>query len=145
MGIEEGINNRTDDLIGLWSCGLVVIPRGSCEDASELPLAHVPILKFSCVQVLWRALCEANWRAEQYRIHRRFDLQGSRCGQTTEKPEGEIDETTTLKDLDLNFKFRLQMSWYQELIKIQEHQVEVVALSTLPSKPSKRRRNSLKN
>ncbi|XP_073286005.1 phosphatidylinositol 4-phosphate 5-kinase 1-like [Primulina huaijiensis] len=52
-----------------------------------------------------------------YRIHKRFDLKGSSHGRSTEKPEGEIDETTTLKDLDLNFVFRLQTSWYQELMK----------------------------
>ncbi len=51
-----------------------------------------------------------------YRIHRRFDLKGSSHGRSTDKPEGEIDETTTLKDLDLNYVFRLQGNWYQELI-----------------------------
>ncbi|VVA13672.1 PREDICTED: phosphatidylinositol 4-phosphate [Prunus dulcis] len=33
------------------------------------------------------------------------------------KPEGEIDEITTLKDLDLNFVFRLQGKWFQDLMK----------------------------
>ncbi|VVA13674.1 Hypothetical predicted protein [Prunus dulcis] len=52
-----------------------------------------------------------------YRIHRRFDLKGSSHGRTTDKPEGEIDEITTLKDLDLNFVFRLQGKWFQDLMK----------------------------
>lgn len=51
------------------------------------------------------------------RIHRRFDLKGSSYGRATDKREGEIDETTTLKDLDLNFVFRLKSNWFQELIK----------------------------
>ncbi|BBG95673.1 hypothetical protein Prudu_004284 [Prunus dulcis] len=50
-------------------------------------------------------------------IHRRFDLKGSSHGRTTDKPEGEIDEITTLKDLDLNFVFRLQGKWFQDLMK----------------------------
>lgn len=53
-----------------------------------------------------------------YRIHKRFDLKGSSHGRSIDKPEGEIDETTTLKDLDLNFTFRLQKSWFQELIRL---------------------------
>lgn len=51
-----------------------------------------------------------------YRIHKRFDLKGSSHGRTTDKPEGEIDETTTLKDLDLNYVFRLEKSLFQKLI-----------------------------
>ncbi|CAL5330585.1 unnamed protein product [Camellia sinensis] len=50
----------------------------------------------------------------EYPIHRRFDLKGSSHGRTTDKPEAEIDATTTLKDLDLNFIFRLQKVWFQE-------------------------------
>ncbi|KAH0933979.1 hypothetical protein HID58_011096 [Brassica napus] len=47
-------------------------------------------------------------------IHRRFDLKGSSHGRLTTKPESEIDPNTTLKDLDLNFIFRLQKNWFQE-------------------------------
>ncbi|GAV76221.1 PIP5K domain-containing protein/MORN domain-containing protein [Cephalotus follicularis] len=64
-----------------------------------------------------RFIVMGNLFCSEYRIHRRFDLKGSSHGRTTDKPEGEIDETTTLKDLDLNFVFRLQRSWFQELIK----------------------------
>ncbi|XP_050206970.1 phosphatidylinositol 4-phosphate 5-kinase 1 [Mercurialis annua] len=64
-----------------------------------------------------RFIVMGNLFCSEYRIHRRFDLKGSSHGRTTDKSEGEIDETTTLKDLDLNFVFRLQQNWYQELIK----------------------------
>ncbi|KAG8378319.1 hypothetical protein BUALT_Bualt08G0125100 [Buddleja alternifolia] len=64
-----------------------------------------------------RFIVMGNLFCSEYRIHRRFDLKGSSHGRTTDKPEDEIDETTTLKDLDLNFKFRLQTNWYQELLK----------------------------
>ncbi|XP_057520202.1 phosphatidylinositol 4-phosphate 5-kinase 6-like [Amaranthus tricolor] len=50
-------------------------------------------------------------------IHRRFDLKGSWHGRTTDKPESEIDPTTTLKDLDLNYLFRLQRFWFQEFCR----------------------------
>lgn len=59
-----------------------------------------------------------NLFCSEYRIHRRFDLKGSSHGRTTDKLKGDIDETTTLKDLDLNYVFRLQTNWYQELIKL---------------------------
>ncbi|KAF2296760.1 hypothetical protein GH714_001716 [Hevea brasiliensis] len=68
-------------------------------------------------EVKTRFIVMGNLFCSEYRIHRRFDLKGSSHGRTTDKPEGEIDETTTLKDLDLNFVFRLQRNWYQELIK----------------------------
>ncbi|CAN1254307.1 Phosphatidylinositol 4-phosphate 5-kinase 6 [Linum perenne] len=43
----------------------------------------------------------------EHAIHRRFDLKGSSHGRITSKPESEIDASTTLKDLDLNFLLRL--------------------------------------
>ena len=58
-----------------------------------------------------------NLFCSEYQIHRRFDLKGSSHGRTTDKPAEEIDETTTLKDLDLNYVFRLQQSRFQEFIK----------------------------
>ncbi|KAG4377599.1 hypothetical protein AAZX31_18G151000 [Glycine max] len=57
-----------------------------------------------------------NLFCSEYQIRRRFDLKGSSHGQTTYKTK-EIDETTTLKDLDLNFVFRLQNNWFQDFIK----------------------------
>ncbi|CAN1240229.1 Phosphatidylinositol 4-phosphate 5-kinase 1 [Linum grandiflorum] len=64
-----------------------------------------------------RFIVMGNLFCSEYRIHRRFDLKGSSHGRATNKSEGEIDETTTLKDLDLNFVFRVQQNWYQELMK----------------------------
>lgn len=71
-----------------------------------------------------RFIVMGNLFCSEYRIHKRFDLKGSRHGRRTEKPDIEIDETTTLKDLDLNFAFRLQRNWYQELIKQIERDCE---------------------
>ncbi|CAH9083669.1 unnamed protein product [Cuscuta epithymum] len=71
-----------------------------------------------------RFIVMGNLFCSEYRIHRRFDLKGSSHGRTTSKPEAEIDETTTLKDLDLNYVFRLQQNWYQELIKQIERDCE---------------------
>jgi 1-phosphatidylinositol-4-phosphate 5-kinase len=53
----------------------------------------------------------------EYRIHKRFDLKGSSHGRKPDKLEGEIDEKTTLKDLDLHFVFSLERSWFNELIR----------------------------
>ncbi|KAL2513216.1 Phosphatidylinositol 4-phosphate 5-kinase 2 [Abeliophyllum distichum] len=64
-----------------------------------------------------RFIVTGNLFCSEYRIHRRFDLKGSSHGRTSDKSDGEIDETITLKDLDLNFVFRLQSYWYQELIE----------------------------
>ncbi|KAM7260426.1 hypothetical protein ACFE04_016167 [Oxalis oulophora] len=64
-----------------------------------------------------RFIVMGNLFCSEYRIHRRFDLKGSSHGRTTNKPEEETDETTTLKDLDLNYVFRLQKNRFQELIK----------------------------
>ncbi|XP_077241680.1 phosphatidylinositol 4-phosphate 5-kinase 6-like [Tasmannia lanceolata] len=64
-----------------------------------------------------RFVIMGNLFCSEYSIHRRFDLKGSSHGRVTDKPEAEIDENTTLKDLDLNFIFRLQKSWFQELLR----------------------------
>ncbi|KAG1331826.1 hypothetical protein COCNU_02G017940 [Cocos nucifera] len=61
-----------------------------------------------------RFVIMGNLFCSEFAVHRRFDLKGSSHGRTTTKPESEIDEYTTLKDLDLNFIFRLQGSLFQE-------------------------------
>ncbi|WJX53790.1 Phosphatidylinositol 4-phosphate 5-kinase 2 [Trifolium repens] len=62
-----------------------------------------------------RFIVMGNVFCSEYRIHKRFDLKGSSHGRITDKPREEIDETTTLKDLDLDLAFRLEQSWFQEL------------------------------
>ncbi|KAL2339836.1 hypothetical protein Fmac_007776 [Flemingia macrophylla] len=71
-----------------------------------------------------RFIVMGNLFCSEYPIHRRFDLKGSSHGRTTNKALEEIDETTTLKDLDLNFVFRLQKNWFQDLIKQIERDCE---------------------
>ncbi|KAA8517981.1 hypothetical protein F0562_015455 [Nyssa sinensis] len=61
-----------------------------------------------------RFIIMGNLFCSEYTIHRRFDLKGSSLGRMTDKAEAEIDATTILKDLDLNFLFRLQKTWFQE-------------------------------
>ncbi|VFQ63557.1 unnamed protein product [Cuscuta campestris] len=63
-----------------------------------------------------RFIVMGNMFYSKYRIHRRFDVKGSSYGRSTDKPEGHVDETTTLKDLDLNLVFHLQRSRFEELI-----------------------------
>ncbi|KAE8683175.1 Phosphatidylinositol 4-phosphate 5-kinase 5 [Hibiscus syriacus] len=58
-----------------------------------------------------------NLFCSDYAIHQRFDLKGSFQGRTTAKPESELDPTTTLKDLDLNYIFRLPKLWFQEFCR----------------------------
>ncbi|QHO46632.1 Phosphatidylinositol 4-phosphate 5-kinase [Arachis hypogaea] len=53
----------------------------------------------------------------KYNTHRRYDLKGSSLGWTTDKLETELSETTILKDLDLNFIFRLQPSRFEEFYR----------------------------
>ncbi|XP_077224341.1 phosphatidylinositol 4-phosphate 5-kinase 1-like [Tasmannia lanceolata] len=64
-----------------------------------------------------RFIVMGNLFCSEYCIHKRFDLKGSSHGRSADKADGDIDETTTLKDLDLNYVFRLQRSWYRELIR----------------------------
>lgn len=81
-------------------------------------MPHASVLDFLLfVENQIRFIVMGNLFCSEYPIHRRFDLKGSSHGRTTDKPEEDIDETTTLKDLDLNFVFRVQRNWFQELIK----------------------------
>ncbi|KAG6694423.1 hypothetical protein I3842_09G047700 [Carya illinoinensis] len=69
------------------------------------------------IQKKVRFIIMGNLTCTEYSIHRRYDLKGSSLGRTTDKSETEIDDTTILKDLDLNFIFRLQKSWFQEFCR----------------------------
>ncbi|KAJ4705011.1 putative Phosphatidylinositol-4-phosphate 5-kinase [Melia azedarach] len=63
----------------------------------------------------FRFVVMGNMFCTELRIHRRFDLKGSSLGRSTETIE--IDENTTLKDLDLNYSFYLEPSWREALLK----------------------------
>ncbi|OAY42751.1 phosphatidylinositol 4-phosphate 5-kinase 9 [Manihot esculenta] len=63
----------------------------------------------------FRFVVMGNMFCTELRIHRRFDLKGSSLGRSTDKIE--IDENTTLKDLDLNYCFYLEPSWREALLK----------------------------
>ncbi|GAB2221653.1 hypothetical protein Droror1_Dr00012838 [Drosera rotundifolia] len=69
------------------------------------------------IQKKVRFIIMGNLFCTNYTIHRRFDLKGSSLGRTTDKPEEEMDANTILKDLDLNFIFRLQKSWFKEFCR----------------------------
>ncbi|KAL0349414.1 UNVERIFIED_CONTAM: Phosphatidylinositol 4-phosphate 5-kinase [Sesamum angustifolium] len=71
-----------------------------------------------------RFVVMGNLFCTDYAIHRRFDLKGSSHGRSTVKPECEVDSSTTLKDLDLNFIFRLQKSWFQEFCRQVDRDIE---------------------
>jgi 1-phosphatidylinositol-4-phosphate 5-kinase len=62
-----------------------------------------------------RFVVMANMFCTELHIHRRFDLKGSSLGRSADKVE--IDETTTLKDLDLEFEFILDPAWRESLLK----------------------------
>ncbi|CAJ1968863.1 unnamed protein product [Sphenostylis stenocarpa] len=63
----------------------------------------------------FRFVVMGNMFCTELRIHRRYDLKGSSCGRSSDKIE--IDENTTLKDLDLNYCFHLEPSWRESLLK----------------------------
>ncbi|XP_062204213.1 phosphatidylinositol 4-phosphate 5-kinase 6-like isoform X1 [Phragmites australis] len=69
------------------------------------------------IQKKVRFVIMGNLFCSNYAIHRRFDLKGSSHGRMTDKPIDQISEHTTLKDLDLNFIFRLGGSWFQEFYR----------------------------
>ncbi|XP_065025036.1 phosphatidylinositol 4-phosphate 5-kinase 9-like [Musa acuminata AAA Group] len=63
----------------------------------------------------FRFVVMGNMFCTELRIHRRFDLKGSSLGRSTDNVE--IDENTTLKDLDLDYCFYLEPSWRDALLK----------------------------
>lgn len=56
-----------------------------------------------------------NMFCTELRIHRRYDLKGSSHGRFTKKDR--IDETTTLKDLDLKYEFHMDKLLREALFK----------------------------
>ncbi|KAJ7542874.1 hypothetical protein O6H91_09G015800 [Diphasiastrum complanatum] len=62
-----------------------------------------------------RFIVMGNMFCTELHIHRRYDLKGSSHGRSTNKVE--IDENTTLKDLDLDFVFHLEPSWREALLR----------------------------
>ncbi|KAM3340263.1 phosphatidylinositol 4-phosphate 5-kinase 9 [Capsicum galapagoense] len=64
---------------------------------------------------MFRFVVMGNMFCTELRIHRRFDLKGSSLGRSANKVE--IDESTILKDLDLNYCFYLAPSWREALLK----------------------------
>ncbi|CAI0374539.1 unnamed protein product [Linum tenue] len=73
-----------------------------------------------------RFIIMGNLFVSEYAIHRRFDLKGSSLGRITDKPESEIDANTILKDLDLNFIFKLQKAWFQEFCRQVDRDCELL-------------------
>ncbi|KAE8125173.1 hypothetical protein FH972_020006 [Carpinus fangiana] len=69
------------------------------------------------IQKKVRFIIMENLFCTEYTIDRRFDLKGSSVGRTIDKPKTDIDETSILKDPDLNFIFQLQKSWFQEFCR----------------------------
>jgi 1-phosphatidylinositol-4-phosphate 5-kinase len=62
-----------------------------------------------------RFVVMGNMFCTELRIHRRYDLKGSRQGRFTNKDH--ISESTTLKDLDLSYKFHMDRSLREALFK----------------------------
>ncbi|KAL8061124.1 hypothetical protein ABFX02_02G067900 [Erythranthe guttata] len=62
-----------------------------------------------------RFVVMGNMFCTELRIHRRYDLKGSSQGRFTNKDE--IDESTTLKDLDLNYEFHMDRLLRDSLFK----------------------------
>ncbi|XP_009390252.2 phosphatidylinositol 4-phosphate 5-kinase 1-like isoform X1 [Musa acuminata AAA Group] len=62
-----------------------------------------------------RFVVMGNMFRTELRIHRRYDLKGSSHGRSTNKHN--INENTTLKDLDLTYVFHLEKSWRESLFR----------------------------
>ena len=56
-----------------------------------------------------------NMFCTELRVHRHYDLKGSSIGRVTNKDK--IDQTTTLKDLDLSFEFHMDKLLRESLLQ----------------------------
>ncbi|RDX63736.1 Phosphatidylinositol 4-phosphate 5-kinase 4, partial [Mucuna pruriens] len=73
-----------------------------------------------------RFIIMGNLFSSGYTTHRRYDLKGSSLGRTSDKPEADISETTILKDLDLNFIFRLEKTLFEEFCRQIDRDCEIL-------------------
>lgn len=92
-----------------------MLPRRSSHLIRHGHLRRPPALTLESLCLQFRFVVMGNMFCTALRIHRRYDLKGSSLGRSTDKVE--IDENTTLKDLDLNYCFYLEPSWRDVLLK----------------------------
>ncbi|KAG0528684.1 hypothetical protein BDA96_05G033100 [Sorghum bicolor] len=83
------------------------------------------------IQKKVRFVIMGNLFCSSYAIHRRFDLKGSSHGRMTDKPIDQISEHTTLKDLDLNFIFRLPGTWFEEFCRQVDKDCELLEMERI--------------
>ncbi|BAS85940.1 Os03g0701800, partial [Oryza sativa Japonica Group] len=62
-----------------------------------------------------RFVVMGNMFCTELRIHRKYDLKGSTQGRSTKKQN--INENTTLKDLDLSYVFHVDKPWREALFR----------------------------
>lgn len=62
-----------------------------------------------------RFVVMGNMFCTELRIHQRYDLKGSSQGRFTKKDK--IDESSTLKDLDLKYEFRMDRLLRESLFR----------------------------
>ena len=71
------------------------------------------IVFYGFIQV--RFVVMGNMFCTELRIHRKYDLKGSTQGRSTKKQN--INENTTLKDLDLSYVFHVDKPWRDALFR----------------------------
>jgi 1-phosphatidylinositol-4-phosphate 5-kinase len=85
---------------------------------------HIPVALFFkpiCIcyncygHVQVRFVVMGNMFCTELRIHRKYDLKGSTQGRSTKKQN--INENTTLKDLDLSYVFHVDKPWRDALFR----------------------------
>ncbi|PHT66138.1 40S ribosomal protein S16 [Capsicum annuum] len=87
-----------------------------------------------------RFVIMGNLFCTEYAIHRCFDLKGSSRVHLTEKAESQIDSTTTLKDMDLNFYIQTAESLVPRVLQV-AYLFQVLILDTLTVAWNQQREN----
>jgi len=92
--------------------------KGRRKVQNNFIIIHRPVHLFLLVYTFIfqiRFVVMGNMFCTELRIHRRYDLKGSSQGRSTRK--NNINENTTLKDLDLSYVFYLEKSWRESLFR----------------------------
>eukprot|EP00877_Chromochloris_zofingiensis_P010004 jgi/Chrzof1/5257/Cz15g19070.t1 len=64
-----------------------------------------------------RFIVMGNMFRTELQIHRRYDLKGSTAGRTVGEHVDKDDASVTLKDLDLDYTFKLEQGWHERLMR----------------------------